>query len=72
MKGRYMSHPSGGPAWSRDCGYHTPTLPAHITRILTTNSARVFGASELRRVDSHGEFSHTRHCITSGCYEEVR
>lgn len=29
--GRFMSHPSGGPCWSRDKGYHTPPkLPAHV------------------------------------------
>lgn len=35
MKGRYFSHPSGGPVWSRDRGYHTPSVPPHIWRIIT-------------------------------------
>lgn len=29
----YFTHPSGGPVWSRQEGYHhTPPLPAHIMR----------------------------------------
>lgn len=29
--GKYMSHPSGGPAWSRDRGYHKPDpVPMHV------------------------------------------
>lgn len=39
LMGIYYSHPSGGPCWSRERGYHQPPpLPAHIMRILVTSS----------------------------------
>lgn len=34
--GIFFTHKSGGPCWSRDLGYHTPTpMPRHILQIIT-------------------------------------
>lgn len=45
--GRYFSHPSDGPCWSRDWGYHTPDpLPLHIQRIILDNARRIATVQE--------------------------